>query len=128
MLVETFTRTDGIGAIISVSKNMLTRITADDPWSASARLYPRMTRFTELCVQPTPFTNVYDAATNLYPYRTEQTKIDPRNIDCGDTVIVEGRIVCKDRALPGWKGDMELLNLYLVEKVQTKMLMNSLAP
>ena len=79
-------------------------------------------------VQLVSFTNVYDAATNVYPYRTEQTKIDPRNIECGDIVIAEGRIVCKERALPGWRADMELVNLYLVEKMQTRVLIDSLAP
>ncbi|KAF7789500.1 hypothetical protein EIP86_000446 [Pleurotus ostreatoroseus] len=74
---------DGMGSLVTVPKNMLTRDTSDDPWKLVS------------------FTNVYDAATNVYPYRTEQTKIDPRNIDCGDIVIAEGRIVCKERALPG---------------------------
>lgn len=107
---------------------MLIRSSSDDPWSARIPLavgvYLKLTHG----LQPTSFTNVYDAATNLYPYRTEQTKIDPRNIDSGDTVIAECRIVCKDGALPEWSGDMELVNLYLVEKVQTKMFMSSLAP
>ena len=107
---------------------MLTRPSADDSWLVSVRVYSLLGAFAEAISQPLPFTNVYDAATNVYPFRTEQTKIDPRNIECGDIVIVEGRMICKDRALPGWHGDLELLNLYLVEKEQTKILMDSLAP
>ena len=111
-----------------MSKNMLTRPTTDDSWMVSVRVYAALHSFADPYSQPQPFTNVYDAATNVYPYRTEQTKIDSRTIECGDIVIVEGRMICKDRAMPGWRGDLELVNLYLVEKEQTKILMDSLAP
>ena len=70
-----------------------------------------------------PFRDVFDAATNVYPYYTEATRIDPRNIDCGDTVIVEGRVICGDAGVVGERGDMELTKIFLIEKGDTRELM-----
>ena len=69
---------------------------------------------------------MYDGATNVYPYRTPQTKLDPRNIEEGDIVMVEGHVVCRPRCLPGWNSDLELRNLYLLEKGQNVLLKRQL--
>ena len=73
-----------------------------------------------------PFTDVYDGASNVYPYRTPETKLDPRDIDQGDIVMIEGRIVCRSRSLPGWDSDLELVTLYLMEKRQNRFLKSRL--
>ena len=73
-------------------------------------------------VQIHSFDEVYDAATTVYPCDEGRCLIDRGLIENGDTVVIEGKMICKDVATPRWKPDLELEAVYLLEKADTRAL------
>lgn len=70
---------------------------------------------------------MYDGATHVYPCTGVKHAISRSLVEEGDTVVVEGRLICSEATETTWKTELEMINIFLIEKGESRSLLLRMA-